>query len=79
MSNLADEVEAGGGTDEACPDCNGNGWYSGEELVCCQRAEWECGGRGCIGPAQVQTQVQCERCAAIGRAVDDDLLVEEPK
>ncbi len=45
-----------------CPYCEGNGWYPGEEAACCQRFEWECGGRGCSGPVQVQTQVQCERC-----------------
>ena len=50
---------------DVCPNCNGDGWYSGSEA-----------GHGCDGtdescqrecPIEIQIQVECEVCGGTGR------------
>lgn len=57
-------------TSYRCPDCAGDGWVLGvgTDTECCGGSEYECGGRGCTGPQEVQVQVQepCERCRGTG-------------
>jgi hypothetical protein len=49
-----------------CPECAGDGWIVDVDAECCGRSDWECGGRGCTGPEQVQVQVQCLYCGGSG-------------
>jgi DnaJ-class molecular chaperone len=54
-----------------CPHCNGDGWIVEVEPRCCQGSDYECGGRGCIGPLPEQVQAQCPGCDGTGK-------IEEP-
>jgi hypothetical protein len=49
-----------------CPECDGNGWVVGSDIDCCGQSDWECGGRGCVGPEQIQVQEQCAQCGGGG-------------
>ena len=60
-----DEI-ARGLTDATCPDCNGDGWIAVSVPRCCQRAEYDCGGRGCVGPYEEQEQEPCVSCQGSG-------------
>ena len=56
-----------------CPQCQGSG-MGDITPRCCHRSQWECGGRGCIGPEPEQQQ--CEWCGGSGRMpiLHDELL-----
>lgn len=56
---------------QPCPECDGLGWIAVAAPRCCQRSEWECGGRGCTGPEPDQEQEQCEFCRGSGTVEDD--------
>ena len=51
--------------EDICPECNGNGWYSGSEAGHdCDGTEESC-NRNC--PIQIQIQVGCEICGGTGK------------
>lgn len=49
-----------------CPECTGVGWIAVSVNRCCGRSEWECGGRGCVGPVEDQEQEPCFTCQGSG-------------
>lgn len=61
-----------------CPQCGGRGFGIRTGEQCCQQAEYECGGKGCIGPCPVEEQVPCDVCQTTGEvpsppgATDDE-------
>jgi hypothetical protein len=64
-------AHSGDGQAQDCPTCEGQGWVVGidTDQQCCGRSDWECGGQGCVGPDQIQIQVQepCGACFATGK------------
>lgn len=51
-----------------CGRCQGSGTDPHWRAVCCQRSDWECGGRGCTGPEPMQEP--CQDCGGYGKVPD---------
>ena len=57
--------------EDICPECNGEGWYSGSEAGHgCDGTEEDC-QRTC--PIQIQIQVGCEMCGGTGRIIFEEV------
>ena len=62
--------------DRTCETCGGTGLIEIQvpHMECCQRAEFECGGRGCTGPIESShlDQDYCHDCHGTGKGGEDE-------